>query len=410
MTNSQRLQVEQSEIREQINSHFDGEVSDDDRAELDRLTTRAQQIERELRAALTAEGITENATITAAPDDAEARERLELRSRATLTGYLTAALSGRLPSGAEAELSAAAGVEGIPTELWEPLETRADTVTASTSTTGVNMQPIQPAIFAPSIAPRLGVEQPQVDSGTYASATISTSLTAAAKEKGAAQESTAASFTVTTATPKRISARLSVRIEDIASIGTSNFEAALRENASLVLSDELDDQLINGNGTAPNLTGMFQRLTDPTNPTDTATFDSFAEAHASGIDGLWATELSQVMVLAGPATVRKAAGTFQSATNYKGELSALSYAASNTGGMITNKRMPAATSNVQQAILYRKGRMMRTAVSPHWGNVQIDDIYSGSASGTRHFSLHILCGDLILVQPDAYAQIAFKLA
>ena len=53
---------------------------------------------------------------------------------------------------------------------------------------------------------------------------------------------------------------------------------------------------------------------------------------------------------------------------------------------------------------------MRTAFCPHWNEISIDDIYSGSASGTRHFTMHVLIGDMILVQPDAYVQIAFQLA
>ena len=100
------------------------------------------------------------------------------------------------------------------------------------------------------------------------------------------------------------------------------------------------------------------------------------------------------------------ARTFQTATNYKGELSAAAYAMANTGGWWTNKRMPDAVSDIQQAILYRKGRSMmggagamRTAVCPHWNEVSIDDIYSDSASGTRHFTIHVLLGDVILVQP-----------
>ena len=80
-------------------------------------------------------------------------------------------------------------------------------------------------------------------------------------------------------------------------------------------------------------------------------------------------------------------------------MSAAAYAAMNTGGWWTNKRMPDAATfmtvdNVQQAILYRKGRSMmggagamRTAVCPHWNEVSIDDIYSDSASGTRHTAL-----------------------
>ena len=67
--------------------------------------------------------------------------------------------------------------------------------------------------------------------------------------------------------------------------------------------------------------------------------------------------------------------------------------------------------DVQHAILYRKGAgSMRTAVLPHWAEVSIDDIYSGSASGERFFTMHVLLGDVILVQPDAYAQVAFKVA
>ena len=68
--------------------------------------------------------------------------------------------------------------------------------------------------------------------------------------------------------------------------------------------------------------------------------------------------------------------------NYKGELSAAAYAMANTGGWWTNKRMPDAVSDIQQAILHRKGRSMmgaagamRTAVCPHWNEVSIDDIY-----------------------------------
>ena len=104
---------------------------------------------------------------------------------------------------------------------------------------------IRPAIFAPSIAPRLGIEMPRVGSGTYASATINQSVTAGAKAKSGDAPATAATFNVTTATPKRVSARLELTLEDIAAVGQENFEAALRENISLALSDELSTQSSN---------------------------------------------------------------------------------------------------------------------------------------------------------------------
>ena len=74
-------------------------------------------------------------------------------------------------------------------------------------------------------------------------------------------------------------------------------------------------------------------------------------------------------------------------------------------------------SNVQQAVLYRMGRSMmggagamRTAVCPHWNEISIDDIYSGSARGERYFTMHVLLGDVIVVQGDAYKRVAYKLA
>ena len=80
--------------------------------------------------------------------------------------------------------------------------------------------------------------------------------------------------------------------------------------------------------------------------------------------------------------------------------------------------MPAAASDIQQAILYRMGRSMlgdsggamRTAVCPHWNEISIDDIYSGSGKGERYFTMHVLLGDVILVQPAAYAKISYQLA
>ena len=260
---------------------------------------------------------------------------------------------------------------------------------------------------------------PRVSTGTYASATITTSLTTGSHAKGSAAEATAAGFTVSSVTPKRISARLGIRIEDVAAVGQANFESILRENLSLVLSDALDDQAINGAGgnSGADLMGILQRLTDPSAPSAVADFDAFAAAHAGGIDGLWALTLKDVAIVCGPATMELSARTFQMATNYKGEMSAAAYAMANTGGWWTNKRMPDAASNIQQAILYRKGRSMmggagamRTAVCPHWNEISIDDIYSGSAQGERFFTMHVLLGDVILVQPDAYAQVAYQIA
>ena len=260
MTPKQKLQLEQSEKRQWINELLAADtLTDEERSELDGLTKRMQQIEVELRAAIVAEPD----PVTSPASDDTARDRLELRSRASVGRYLLAAMPGRSIDGAERELLDEAGLDDgtIPLELWDtnPIEQRADTVSGAPSTVGVNLDRLRPAVFAPSILPRLGVEMPRVKSGTYASGTITTSLAAASQAKGDAAEASATAFTVTSVTPKRITARLAIAIEDVAAVGQANFESVLRENLSLVLSDELDKQGLNGAGgnSGKDLVGVF---------------------------------------------------------------------------------------------------------------------------------------------------------
>ena len=415
------------------------ELNDEQRGELDNLEKSTPDLERQLRAATVALEIEEKETETRAvtEPDAEQRERIELRSKAQLTSFFLNAARGRLADGPEAELQAAAGINGhgIPLELWDvPIsrrdgegerETRA--ITPSPGTTGVNLDPIHPAVFSTSIASRLGIEMPRVMSGTYASATITTSQSATALDKSAPAVGTAGALTVSTATPKRVSARLELTLEDIATVGQSNFESVLRENLALALSDQLDDQIINGNGAAPNLSGIFQALSDPAAaPTAIADFDAFVAAFAGGVDGLWSDTVKEIAIVCGVETYRLSAAIFRDPSTGtaggRGAEAFSDYAMEHYGAWFTNSRMPSSTTflsvdNVQQAILYRKGRSMaggagamRTAICPHWGVVDIDDIFSGSAQGERYFTMHVLLGDVLLVQRNAYAQVAFQTA
>ena len=417
MTARQKIELRRSEIRQRLGevADLDGEqrteaVETEQRA----LLTELKETEPRLQAAIASDEADDRLRGEQTNVDGEHRERLELRSRARLSNYLTARMRGQIVGGAESELAQAAGVENIPLELWDvPRVGERRAVSDAPGTVGINLDPIRPAIFAPSIAPRLGIEMPRVGSGTYASATINQSVTAGAKAKSANAPATAATFNVTTATPKRVSARLELAVEDIAAVGQENFEAALRENVSLALSDELDNQAINGDGQAPNLSGILHRLTNPAAPGNAvATFDDFVGVFANGIDGLWSSTLMDVGIVAGVDTYRLSAKTFRDAAGQDlGDMSFASYAMARTGGWMTNKRMPATDQNVQQAILYRKGRTgIRTAVLPHWGEISIDDVYSGSGKGERYFTVHVLLGDVILVQPDAYAEVSFRVS
>ena len=420
MNNSQRLEVRASEIRAKLNtlSALDT-LTDEQTAEVATLTTEYGDVETRKRAALIAEG-GDNGDKTVETVDAETRERLEIRGKSRVGAYLLAALQGRLPGGAEAEFSAALGTPGgeIPIDLWEhdrpapTAEERAATPAPSTGT-GVTVAPVQPFLFAPSIAPRIGIDMPSVGSGGYSELTITTSVPAAPRTKGADAADTAGALTAVNANPRSISARMTVTLEDVAQIGQANFESALRQNTSMALSDAYDAQAIAGDGSAPNVNGLINQLTDPTNPTAIANFDAFVQAFADQIDGLFASMVKEVSIITNTDAYKLAAQTFRgTAANGGPVATAADYLMASTGGFRTNKRMPATVSTIARGIVYRMGqRGIRTASHPTWGTISIDDIYTDSRSGQRHFTAHALVGDKVLiVQPGAYDLVEFKVA
>ena len=422
MTKVQELQIAQSESREKLAALLDvapGDRSDEQKATIAAVTMEIREREPELRSAIVAEGDDDRQVRESAAAgglDPETRERIELRNRSSVGSFLLAALQGRVASGAEAEYASAFNCRPghIPMDLWEAdrpapsPEVRAATPAPSTGT-GVAVAPISPFIFAPSIAPRLGIDMPSVGSGGYSELTVTTAQPAAPKAKGAAADGDAGALTAVTANPRRVAARMTVTLEDVASIGAGNFEAALRQNVSAALSDAYDNQAINGDGQAPNVNGLINQLTAPADPTVAAGFPAYLAAYAGAIDGLWATMLSEVSMVANVDAYRLSATLFRANS---ADLSFAHYASAHTGGWWGNARMPATASTIAQAIIYRMGRPgLRTACHPTWGTIAIDDIYTDSASGQRHFTVHALVGDkVLLVQPAAYALAKFKVA
>ena len=125
MTESQRIELRRSKVCERLAaiSQIEGDsYTPEVKAEEVELQTEYGQLEVRQRTAI----LTEDEALEAAKAetgngvDAETRERLALRAKAQLTNYITAAARGRLPDGPEAELAQAAGVGGIPLELFEP--------------------------------------------------------------------------------------------------------------------------------------------------------------------------------------------------------------------------------------------------------------------------------------------------
>ena len=416
MTNAQTLQIRLSEIGERLNdlSEPSKTLTAEEGSEMDGLRVEYRDVGAKHRAAIeldAAAPVPEPGQVI----DAELRERLDLRSKARLSNFVIAAMAGRRIDGAEAELSDACGARGdIPLELFQPdpreaVEERV--VTSAPGTVGVAVAPIQPHVFAPSIAPYLGIDMPTVGSGTFSQARINAALSADSEAKGAAADATAATFAVKSATPKRVSARLELLAEDIAAAGVSNFETALRQNLTMALSAELDKQMIVGAGAGNDLEGLLHGLTAATADGTTLTFQHGITKMAALVDGLWATETAHIRQIVGVATYRLAAGVFAGSASNKGERPLADYLRDQSGGFRTNSRMPAVDSTKQQGIAFRSGVSgVRTAVCPHWGRIGITDVYSGSAKAETAVTFHVLLGDVLVIQPGAYARTEYKVS
>ena len=125
-------------------------------------------------------------------------------------------------------------------------------------------------------------------------------------------------------------------------------------------------------------------------------------------------------MVVGVDTYRLAAKTFRdtAANGGDGATAFTDYAMSPLRRPVDEQaRMPATASDIQHAILYRMGRSLeggsqgiRTAVCPVWSEVNIDDVYTGSAKGERYLTFHVLLGDVIVVQAGAYAEARFKVS
>ena len=248
---------------------------------------------------------------------------------------------------------------------------------------------------------------PTVESGQFSTATITTALQATAKAKGSDADDTAAALTAVTSGVKRISASVTTAAEDEASVGADNFEAALSAHMMLALQNAHDGYALTGDGVAPNPKGILTALGAVATRSTLETFGSYAAVPADAVDGLFARETSDVLILCGTQTLTHAAKTFQANT----AVSASGYLRAESGGFRASSRFAAPASNVQQALAVRRGRTgVEVAVQPVWNRIVIDDVYTLSASAQRKVVMHILLGDVIVQQAGAFKRIAFKLA
>ena len=397
---SQKLALQAAETRRKINAAITkanaapaDEPDEAAETEMRELTADLASLETRQAEAAKAEGAAVESTAARAPaaEDGESRELRSLRAKARFGEFLREAADGREVEGAEREFREARlgrrGTPGfVPIEVLDPgeqrSEQRADAVTpvADAAISDSYRAPVLDRIFKRSIASRLMVSMQTVPTGDAVYPVMTGGTTAEMKAKDAAVDAGAASFTGETLSPVRLTARYLFRVEDMARF--PQLEATLRRDVGMAMADQMDEQIINGDGTAPNVTGFLSELPDPTDPGAVLTFATWLETFLDFVDGIRAFGLMDLRCIVGPHTFRKAAATFSAAAGMPEETSAYEYVSSRMGECSVSARIPNPNNNIQRGIVALTQYPGANAVAPVWDSVQlIRDPYTDAAKG-----------------------------
>lgn len=380
---SQKLELRASEIRQRLNeiSGLEGDaLTDEIRSEADRLQAEYRDVETKRRAAIVAEDAEtrEAEGDGGRAEDPEERERRELREKARVGEFIRAAMTGRPVRGASGEFADAVGCAGLlPLDLLEDRREDRAITPGPPDETVTSTRPTVPHAFARSDAAALGISMPTVPSGEAHYPALTTAPPAGMKAEDAAADATAGAFTLTKRTPGRITGQFEVRIEDVALM--PSMEMDLRSAIAGAMSDALDDQVIDGDGAAPNLSGLFHQATDVNAANAKETFATGVSRFAALVDGKHANGWGDIRALIGTNTFALYASLFQS----NGDMSLYDYLMTKLGLLRVSTRVPAVDSQAQKGIALRMAQGQPVTV-PVWRGVElIVDPYTGAGTGKR---------------------------
>ena len=398
MTESQRLQVRLSECRSKLHELIGVEKrSDEQQAELERLTAEVTKLEPEYRAAVAAEPDPEERTEK--PGDPETRERAEIRSRTGVGDFLAAAAGGRAVEGAAAEYAASLGLptfQRLPLALFPEAEPETRAVTPGPAVEG----PVQthvPYVFERTAAAALGIQMPTHGPGQVQIPRVTTAPPADAVEKDGSAPNTAAAVALDNQTPKRVSGQFEVRVEDLAVYPP--LESVLMESIQGSLSNELDEQTFNGANAGGDLNGLFSQAADVAAAGAVETYGTGVARFAALVDGRHAYGLGDVRAVIGPATYAKFMELYQA----NGDIPLADYLMEKLGAFRVSDRMPDAAGNAQKGIvtLSASGAPIRIHV---WSALEVvRDPYTKAREGGVVLTATALVSDVYI--PHGQSQV-----
>lgn len=326
MTNTQRIQLRMSEVRGRLNelSSVEGEMTDENRTEIDTLMAEMADLEPKLRASIVAD---QEAIETRNDPESGDSHLDDLRNRASVSEYVRQAITGQPLDGACRELNQELKIVPIRGQGGgvllpvEQLAFRADVANTSTSAEDAdetNRRPIFSRLFARGVMELMGVRLDAVPVGLIEYPLLVSATTPAMKAEGSeAADTVAATWNSEVLKPKRLVAQYEFTAEAIATV--PGLDTALSADLQMAITDQMNQLVLgDGNGTAPNIRGLgdaidFKVASIP-DPGAIVTQTDALDWPMEVIDGLHASTESDVGVVIGPATYKKIAPTLFSGT------------------------------------------------------------------------------------------------
>ena len=305
----QKCQLHISEVKAKITDLLETPTekrSEDYDGDLEKAMKQVRPAETQLQAALlaapeeTAEKVVEKrAEVT---ETSEQREETELRSKINFGKYIGAAMAGTgIVGGAEAELNAHLGLEpnAFPLDLMvSPVEKRA----LRDGDADVVARSWVDRVFADSAAMRIGISFESVPPGVTAHPVLTAGGSGEQRGRTQAAGESTYSFTVSELKPTRNAVHGIYSIEDHARVpGLS--DAILRDMRAGIV-EKVDRTIFRGDATANEDTADIAGLETLTIGEETITqsdkikADKTLEAFLSFVDGIYATSLSDLSVVA----------------------------------------------------------------------------------------------------------------
>lgn len=406
----------------------------------------------EIRAALVAQ-VEARQALNALPDDTEDEKRaaavaelnkadqslvellgkepaeapVELRDRISLGRYLQGIAKQSTLDGAEGELRAELKLsdQAIPLEALLPTpEERADAISPQNAagdalpsgTINLSTGPLLTRVFTATDTAFLGVAMPTVPAGERRYPVMTAGTSASMQARGSSPDAGAAKFTVVDANPHRLTGRYVLDLEGVAEMG-GLLESTLRSDLRMEMGWQLDNQVLNGDGSGNNVSGILASLTDTPWPAlagaakDPAqlTWESGRQMVYQNLDGKFARMESDIRLLVGDSTYDRLRSVYRNgatASNVDG-LDAIRA----LGARVRRSFMiPAETAYLASATKREQHVVWAAeagaAVAPVWqGITMIRDPYTEAGKAQIVLTAHMLF-DFVFRRKDGWKDLA----